>query len=134
MNAITETAGEPEGWSLGMMETTLSDLCGTIRLLGHIAHSGNQIEPNELVQVRDRLDDLADLLRGQWEAAFHQNCAEQQAHKEALAKVKVRKAAPGSPEDLERASAAWSLLLAAGRMATQACEEARPTMAGRAGT
>ena len=62
-------AASRKGGGFGLMESTLLDLRGTIGLLGHMAHSSNQIEPEELVQVRDRLGELEEQLREQWKAA-----------------------------------------------------------------
>jgi hypothetical protein len=118
------TTNEAAPWALGEIETLMHDLHGTVGLLGHMAHSPNHVEPAELVQVRERLDELTSQLDAEWQKAWDQTVAQDRAQRAALAAAEARKASPGSVADIEFARSLWGLLRGAAGATIEKCDEA----------
>ena len=112
---------------LGRLETVTG-------FLGHLANSSDEVTTDQLQHLETDLIDLRRTLGVLWQRAWDQAIAERKAHEAALTAAEARKGAPGSVADREHADALWSILHSTVKVALQACEEERPTLAGKAST
>jgi hypothetical protein len=127
---------EQSDWPVGDLEPLVRDLRSTIEIFGHLitANSSDSdvVEGDTWRKVEDDLISLGHDIERLWRAAWDQHIATQTKHEAELAAVKAaareEKAAPGSPADIKRAEALWSMLRAFVKVAAEECDE---TLAGR---
>ena len=96
----TPAPDENDRWSLGDIEPVLLDLKTDIAILGHLANSNDDIDPETWTLVAGRLSEAQASLATLWRKAWDQRIADREAAAAALAAAKAAKAAPGSQEDL----------------------------------
>ena len=64
-----------KSWTIGDVESLLYDMEAQTGILGHIAASGNPIEPGQLVAVEDELIELQKRLMTLWHSAWDEHLA-----------------------------------------------------------
>jgi hypothetical protein len=128
---MSAPAPDDATWTLTDVESELSELRDTIRMMTCLIHSTDDVEPAVWAQIRDRLSDRHAQLDLVWQAAW-KNWQEQRAAHTAefatlqaeLEEEKNRSAAPGSARDIQHAEGLWALLRSAARVTMQECDKA----------
>lgn len=124
--SATGTAETPAPMPLLDIETALLEMRGLIATLGYIINKAEEPADAALHVVQTGLQRIHADLTAQWQRVWRETYAERVAYAEALEAANARKAAPGSPADLEHARGLWALLRSAAKVAADACDKALP--------
>ena len=108
--------------ALNEAELILRDLAATVATVRHLACNHPEEAPVEAWgKLAVDLDTSAEKLEELFDRAMDERTALVQAHKNEVAAVEDRKAAPGSKEDREQAAALWRMLRSMIEVAGRQC-------------
>jgi hypothetical protein len=113
-------------WEPDQIAETLTRLRTAARLIGHLAASDRDIEPDEWRDIEARLLHGIEELRLSWEAAARQGADARHDAAAALAVAEARKAAPGSAADVAEARRLWDSLRTTAAAVIEAADVAQP--------
>lgn len=93
------------------IEPHLHDLEGSLGVLRHlIAVEDLTVKPGEWLSVIGTAEAATESIRAYWEEALDRNRDREEAHNAELVATEAKRAAPGSPMDLEQAAKHWRVL------------------------
>jgi len=127
------TAGEEAAarWPLQDMEPELGALRSAVAVLGHVAASPHEVDPDEVAYIHDRIIEHHARLDALWTAAWKERGRERAAHQLALDEAMKAKA-PLSKAGVEHFAALVRALRAIAGHIIEECDQADAALASAA--
>jgi len=131
-DAAATAGGEAAArWPLQDMEPELRALRSAVAVLGHVAASPNEVDPDEVAYIHDRIIKHHARLDALWTAAWEERGREDAEHRRALEEAKTA-TAPLSKAGVERFAALVRVLRVIAGHIVEQCDQADAALASAA--